>query len=232
MAGRKPRRARRWLGGAALLLSLVGGIAAWWQAGEWMPSRARYPIQGAETSAADGAVNWVALKASGADFAYLDASAGADVRDPAFTEGLAEARAAGLKVGAVHHYDPCRGAGEQAANFVTVVPRDAALLPPAVELDLDEAECAAPPAPAAMVSELTTFLNQIEGHVGKPAILKLSPAFEARYRLAPMLDRNLWLTGDYLAPGYAGRPWVMWTANTRLRSPAVDGRLRWIAVRP
>ena len=83
-----------------------------------------------------------------------------------------------------------------------------------------------------MQSELTTFINQLEAHSGKSAILKLSRGFEARYHVSAMIDRNLWVTGAYLAPGYAGRPWVMWSANPRLRSPAAAGRLRWVVVRP
>ena len=216
--------------GGLLVLILIG--AGWWEAGEWRPARARFAVQGAEVGSNDGAVNFAALKAGGADFVYLDASDGITQRNPGFEQNLTDAREAGLQVGALHRFDPCLGADSQVGNFVTVVPRDAKLLPPAVELDIDDEACAAPPAEAAMQSELTTFVNQLEAHSGKPAILKLSPAFEARYHVSAMIDRNLWVTGAYLAPGYAGRPWVMWTANTRLRSPAADGRLRWVVVRP
>lgn len=229
---------RRRLAGAAALVLLGASIAAWWQMGEWRPARARFPVQGAEIGAVDGRVNFAALKAAGADFVYLDASIGAKARDSGFEDDLAAARAAGLQVGALHRFDLCGDAGAQVGNFVTVVPRDAALLPPAIELDLDDARCPAPPAAEALQSELTTFLNQLEGHAGKRSVLKLSRAFEARYRVAGMIDRAIWATGGwwpldgYLAPGYAGRPWDMWTANPRLRSPAGEKRLRWVVVRP
>ena len=223
-------RRRLFAGGGLLGLLLAG--AGWWEAGEWRPSRARFPVQGVEIGSGDGAVNFAALKAGGADFVYLDASAGTALRNAGFEADLAKAREAGLQVGALHRFDPCLGADPQAGNFVTVVPRDAALLPPSVELDIDDEVCAAPPAEAAMQSELTTLVNQLEAHSGKSAILKLSRGFEARYHVAAMIDRNLWVTGAYLAPGYAGRPWVMWSANPRLRSPAADGRLRWVVVRP
>lgn len=226
------RVVRRRLFALAALLALVLAGAGWWAAGDWRPARERFPVQGVEIGRGDGAVNFAALKAGGADFVYLDASDGAARRDPGFERKLDSARAAKLQVGALHRFDPCRGADVQAGNFVTVVPRDAGLLPPAVELDLDEQTCAAPPAEAAMQSELTTLINQIEAHSGKPAILKLSRGFEKRYHVAAMIDRNLWVSGSYLAPGYAGRPWVMWTANPRLRSSAADGRLRWVVVRP
>ena len=226
------RVVRRRLLAAGGLLALVLAVAGWWLAGEWRPTRARFPVQGAEIGSGDGAVNFAALKAGGADFVYLDASEGITQRDAGFEANLAKAREAGLQVGALHRFDPCLGADPQVGNFVTGVPRDALLLPPAVELDIDDEACAAPPAEAAMQSELTTFINQLEAHSGKSAILKLSRGFEARYHVSAMIDRNLWVTGAYLAPGYAGRPWVMWSANPRLRSPAAAGRLRWGVVRP
>lgn len=222
---------RRLLAVGGLLVLLLAG-AGWWQAGEWRPSRARFPVQGVEIGSGDGAVNFAALKAGGADFVYLDASEGTTRRDAGFEASLTKARAAGLQVGALHRFDPCLGADAQVGNFVTGVPRDARLLPPAVELTIDDEACAAPPAEAAMQSELTTLINQIEAHSGKSAILKLSRGFEARYHVSAMIDRNLWVSGAYLAPGYAGRPWVMWSANPRLRSPAAEGRLRWVVVRP
>jgi len=228
---------RRWLGAGGLLVGLLA-IGAWWQAGAWLPQRATFPVQGIEHSASDGVVNFAALKADGADFVYLRASDGAKRRDAMFAADLANAREAGLQVGAILRFDPCADAGPQAAQFVTTVPRDAALLPPAIELDLDDTKCAAPPAEAAMASELTTLLNQVEAHAGRPAILKLSRGFEKRYRVAGMVERTIWATGGwwpldgYLAPGYSGRPWVMWTANPRLRSPASDERLHWVVVRP
>ena len=232
------RVVRRRLFALAGLLALVVFGAGWWEAGQWRPARARFPIQGVEVGSGDGAVNFAALKAGGADFVYLDASEGATRRDAGFEENLVSAREAKLQVGALHRFDPCRGADGQAGNFVTVVPRDAGLLPPAVELDIDDAACAAPPAEAAMQTELTTFVNQLEAHAGKGVVLKLSRRFEGRYHVAGMVDRTIWITGGwwpldgYLAPAYAGRPWVMWTANPRLRSPASAMPLRWLVARP
>ena len=222
---------QRWLAGAGLLVLLIGG-AAWWEARTWMPSRDDYPVQGAWLDAGDLPVNFHMLKQAGADFVYLTDGSGGSQRDPGFAESLAAAREQKLQVGAVHVYDPCSPADAQAANFVTTVPRDGKLLPPAIALDIDDKACRAPPDAAALDSELTTFLNQIERHTGKPAMLLLSRAFENRYHLAVRIDRNLWLEGAFLSPYYAGRPWVMWTASDRLRTAAASHALRWVVVRP
>jgi lysozyme len=232
MARRRGSSTRlRWLA-ALLLVALVGGIAGWWHLRHWTPERGMFPVQGVEIGSADEAIDWTALKAIGADFAYVDASASAFARDPAFARHLEGARAAKLQVGAVHRYDPCQPAGPQAANFVTVVPRDARMLPPAVELDRLADDCPIRVSDQAVESELMTFLNQIETHTGKPAILKITRQFERRYRIATAIDRNLWLVRDRFQPEYAGRPWTMWTANGALATEADDEPVRWVVVQP
>lgn len=229
-ASRVPAWAWRLLG-ALVLAAMVGGAWFWWNQRHWRPERTAYAAQGALVGSQDGDVDFTALKAVGADFVYVEASASAFARDPAVVTNLDAARAAGLRVGALHKYDPCQPADKQAANFVTVVPRDPKLLPPAVELEQVAEDCPVKVNDAAVVSELMTFINQIETHTGKPAILKLGPGFEARYHVAAALDRNLWLTRDRLEPDYAGRPWALWTANPALQTSAADQPLRWVVVR-
>ena len=230
MVRRKSSRSRLRLIGAALLLGLIAAGWGWWTLHHWRPARAAYPVQGIEVGSDDGAVAWPAAKAIGASFVYLDASASAFARDPAFVKNLEDARAAKLQVGAVHRYDPCQPAETQAANFVTVVPRDRTMLPPAVDLDLLAEDCPVKVSDAAVTSELMTFLNQIETHTGKATILKISSKFERRYHIATKIDRNLWLVRTRFQPEYAGRPWMLWTANSRLQSPASDQPLRGVVV--
>jgi lysozyme len=215
-----------------LLLLLAGGGWLWWQAQHWTPPRDKFPVQGVLIGARDGTADFKALQAVGARFAYLEASDGAAGRDAQLTRNMAAAKAIGLHFGAVHAYDPCAPAERQAANFMTLVPRDRSLLPPAVALSRTAETCKDPVSEAAVESELTTFLNQIEGHAGQPAVLLLSKEFEARYHLAERLDRGLWLERDWFQPDYAGRPWTLWTANSALRSEASETPLRWVVVQP
>lgn len=233
---RKGRGGRRyWLlraGGFVLLLALLGALYGWWRFIHWTPSRDAYPLQGILAGASDGDVDFRAFRTIGADFAYLEASDGARRRDPAFARNLDAAREAGLTVGAIHRFSPCDPAERQAANFVTIVPRDAALLPPVVSLDRIAADCPRHVVDAAVESELMTFLNEIEGHVGKPAILRIAPSFEQHYHTGRTLERNLWLESDWLQPAYAGRPWTLWTANSMLDTEASGEPVRWVVVQP
>ena len=232
MARRKSGRTKLRLLGALLLVAMIAGGYGWWYLRHWQPERELYPVQGVEIGVDDGKVNWRSIKAIGADFAYIDASASAFARDPAFSRNLEQAQAADMQVGAVHRYDPCQPADKQAANFVTVVPRDQKLLPPAVELDMLADDCPVHVSEAAIESELTTFLNQIETHTGRPALLKVTKRFEDRYGIAARIDRNLWLVRDRFQPDYGGRPWTLWTANNALDNEAGDSPLRWIVVQP
>lgn len=232
---RRGRGKTRWLWHALAMLALValvGGGWLWWNLRQWRPLETEYPDQGAEIDAADGNVNFRTIAAIGGSFAYLDASGGESGKDGAFARNLSRARAAGLQVGAVHHFDPCLKADGQSANFVTMVPRSADMLPPAIALAGTAENCPTPVSEAAVESELMTFINQVERHSGKPVILKVYPEFEAAYGVSSKLERQLWLVRTRFEPSYAVRPWMLWSANEGLVTEAASEPLEWVVVRP
>ena len=238
MARRKRTRARRGLSGAtkaALVLLLVLGVGAaygFYERRDWQPDEAAWPDQGALVGAADGPVAFDTLAGLGAKFVYLEASDGADGSDIAFAQNFARAKAAGLEVGAAHRFDLCDVADGQSANFVTIVPRDPSLLPPAILLEGTAADCPSRVSDAAVQSELMTLVNQIEAHAGKAVILAPDEPFEEAYGISRRIDRQLWLTSSWFEPDYAARPWLMWTANRWHKTEAADQPLRWVVVRP
>lgn len=224
-----------WLGRIFALFLLIGAAAAgwfWWEMQHWTPTEQAYPDQGVLIAADDGAVNFKTVAALGAGFAYLEASIGGDGLDPAFATNFEAANDAGLDVGAVHLFDPCTLADSQSANFVTVVPRTRNMLPPVIALGRTASNCEKRISDAAVESELTTLINQIENHTGKPAILKIKPEFEAAYGMSARLERNLWVNRTRFAPTYARRPWLLWSANEDLRSAASEEPIEWVVVQP
>lgn len=222
------------LRGIALVLLIAAGAAAylWWEVQHWTPDSSAYPDQGAYVSAEDGPVNFKTLKAIGAEFVYLQASEGSDGLDPKFAGNFAAARAAGINIGAVHRFDPCILADGQTAKFVTVVPRTADMLPPAIALIGTADHCPKSVSDAAVESELMTLINQIENHSGNPVILKVDPEFEAAYGISAKLERNLWVSRTRFAPTYTPRPWLLWSANEYLQSEAGEEPLEWVVVQP
>ena len=228
----KSRRGLKYTSGFLVLALLVAAGWAWWHMSNWQPDQAEFPAQGALIGETDGAVDFKALKATGADFVYLEASDGKDLRDRNFATNFADATGAGLQTGALHNFDPCVAAELQSANFATVVPRDGALLPPAIALERTAQSCEERVSAAGLESELMTFLNQVEMHVGKAAILKISHEFEDEYGLSARIGRKLWLSRERFKPDYGKRPWAIWTANTYLRNVASEEPVRWLVLQP
>ncbi len=218
----------RW--GIIMLGIALAVFVGWRYVTAWAPSRDEYPVQGIVVNESNGSPNWAELGATGVDFAYITAVEGARARDAEFQANLAGAQDAGIRFGALHHFDICRLASDQATMFITSVPRNERALPPAVQLDFSET-CKGRPNRALILSELATFLNQIEAHSGTPAILLLTPEFEKEYQVSKSIDRTVWLEGNWLLPDYSARPWVMWTANLKRRIDGVDGPVRWVVVR-
>lgn len=222
----------RWLrraGAILLLLLLATGLALWWAA-RWTPPREQFPIQGVTIDAGNGPVRWGSIKAAGADFAYVMATDGTDGLDPMFTRNMTAAREAGIQTGAIHRYSLCQLATDQASNFIRHVSRRADALPAVVWLDYDD-RCPDRPTRALLLSELATFLAQIEAHMGKRSLIAPGPAFEADYKVTQGIARTTWLRRDFFEPDYGAHPWAMWQANNFVRLSGADGTVGWNVLR-
>lgn len=219
----------RRIGAAAVLLLLATGLALWWAA-RWTPDRAIYPVQGVTIDADNGEVHWGSIKAAGADFAYIAATDGTAGVDARFARNLSRARDAGVQAGPIHRYSLCHLATDQAANFIRHVPRRADMLPAVVWLDYDD-RCPDRPTRALLLSELATFLAQIETHMGKQSLIAPGPAFEADYRVTRGIARTTWLRRDFFEPDYGAHPWAMWQANDYVRLSGADGTVGWNVLR-
>ncbi len=218
---------------AALALAVIIGWAwNWWTMRDFRPNSQVYTEQGVFVGEDDGEIRFETARAIGAQFAYVQASGGGRAKDERFAQNLKGAKQAGLQVGAVHLFDPCLPADPQSANFVTMVPRDASLLPPAIALEETASICLERVQDAAVESELMILINQIEMHSGKPVLLKLSSKFQRKYAISARIDRDLWLSRDRFTPDYAGRPWLMWSANDQLESEAAASPIEWVVVQP
>lgn len=235
MARKKSGSRKPWWVYFLATIALFGSVAFawhWWEMQSWRPSEAVYPDQGVFVGEEAGLSSFETARALGAKFAYLSASSGAAEKDGRFARNLPAARRAGLQVGAVHVFDPCVPADEQSANFVTVVPREKDLLPPAISLETTADNCAETVSDASVESELMTFINQVEMHAGKRVMLRLFETFENRYHIGSTIDRDLWLVQDRYSPKYATRPWLLWSANTALQSEIAPKPVEWMVVQP
>lgn len=216
-------------------LVFVAGLAAmafagWRFATQWRPSPQQFRFQGVDVDQSNGAIDWAAVKAGGADFGYIRATAGT-TRDEAFAANWDGARGGNVRRGAIHVYSLCRLARDQAAAFMATVPRDADQLPGALALDFAE-DCPARPERSVLLNELQTFLTAAETHLGKPMLLKVAKAFDAQYHVTGAVNRPVWSMQLAFPPEYAGRPWRLWQASSFRRLPGVERPLNWDVVAP
>lgn len=218
---------------ALLFTALIAavGLALLLYARSWAPSREKFPMQGVVLGQEQGEVEWAVLPHRNVDFAYLYATSGANLRDRNFTRNWAAARSVGIRYGAIHHYALCRSPRDQATLFIATVPRDNAALPPVVQLDLKDG-CNTRPDRKAALADISRFIEMIESHSGKPALIRVSKDFDALYNVGEGINRTLWLNGNVFTPDYAGRPWVMWTASDFRRLDGVENAVEWSVVRP
>ncbi len=211
-------------------LSLMAA-AGWQGATRWRPSESAYAFQGVDVGAAQGPVEWFTLRDQHVDFAYLTATRAARERDPAFETNWAGVYGAALRRGAIHVYSLCHRAIDQGNNFNTTVPRTPDALPPAILLDF-QPDCPARPDRNMLLGELDALIAMIEGHSGKPVLLKLSAGFDRYYRVSEAIARPIWAIGNFFPPGYAARPWRMWQASDMRRIEGVAQPVRWNVVAP
>lgn len=219
---------RLWLWGGLAAVASAFALALYLFALNWRPSAATFRFQGVDVSAANGPVDWDAVKAAGADFGYVVATDGAD-RDARFEDNWRGAAATGIRRGAIHVWSLCRPAADQANNFNTTVPRADDPLPPALSLDFAPG-CDTRPARDVVLEELRRFIVMVETHSERPVILFVSRAFEARYRVTEALDRPIWSAQNFFPPDYAARPWRMWRASDMRRIDGVSGPVNWDVV--
>ena len=215
--------------GPAIVIVGLFAVIAWTFAISWRPSSDTYPIQGIDVTENSGVIDWPTVRGSGADFAYIRATMGADGRDTLFAANWGSAYSSGMRRGAVHDFSLCRLAVDQANNFIVVVPRVKDALPAAVAID-ESPECGTPPARDVLAGEVARFAAMVESHTGKPVLLRISPAIEGKYRLSALLNRTLWATGSFFPPTYLSRPWRMWRANGMRRIEGADDAVGWDVV--
>jgi lysozyme len=223
------RRIARW-GIALLVLTLLAAVA-WVFAIGWRPSDKDYQFQGIDVSEASGPIDWMTVHGAdtGADFAYIRATYGADGRDTRFAQNWSDAYAADIRRGALHVYSLCRLAVDQANNFNTVVPEADDALPAAVSVDFSD-DCPDRPERAVLVGEIERFMTMVEAHTGKPMLLMTTKRIEAAYRLSEAIPRPIWSVQDFFPPDYAARPWRMWRASDMRRVQGIQGAVHWDVV--
>jgi GH25 family lysozyme M1 (1,4-beta-N-acetylmuramidase) len=140
---------------------------------------AGYPVSGIDVSAYQGQVDWAAVAAGGAKFAYVRASEQAGIADSYFTANYQAAKANGLYAGAYHRARPDLSSGKAQADYFldhAGYISDGKTLPPMLDIEWPRADWTGLNAcynmtPAQMSSWISGFVTEVAKRTGQRAMI-------------------------------------------------------------
>jgi lysozyme len=206
---------------ALIVIIIVGGFASYEGLSRYRPGLKAGERYGVDVSNHQGDIAWDKVAADGVSFAYIKAAEGDDFVDKRFADNWAKAGAAGITRGAYHFFTLCSSGAGQAENFLRVLPADANMLPPAV--DLEFAGCDRRPDNATVQRELRVFVDTVEQRIGKPVVVYALPSFEKKYPVSDALSHDRWQRRPFRRP--AGNGWTIWQASSLARVDGIHGHV-------
>jgi len=187
----------------------------------------RHDVHGIDVSKWNGDVDWRQVRKSGVSFAFIKATEGKDRIDPRFHEYWQGARAAGLPHAPYHFYYFCSSADEQADWFIQNVPRESIHLPPVIDVEWNPSSptCRFRPDAATVRSEMQRFMQRIEAHYGKQAIIYTSVDFHRENLVGAFQDHHFWVRAVAQHPSeiYPDRRWAFWQYTSTGVVPGIRG---------
>lgn len=187
----------------------------------------RYAIHGIDAARFQGRIDWRAARAAGVSFAWLKATEGGDRVDPGIDANMANARAAGVAVGAYHFYYFCRPAAQQAQWFIDQAPRRPGDLPPALDMEWNHTSptCRRHPPAAKVRADIRTFTAIVERQYGTRPVIYTTPDFYADNDLGALRGYDFWLRSVAAPPSeaYPQERWTFWQYTGSGVVPGVGG---------
>lgn len=203
----------------------LGLPAAAYFFGLWIPnnpSLSQYPIRGVDVSRHQGRVIWNSVAKNGIRFVYIKATEGGDFQDAQFTENLRDARVEGLACGAYHFFSLKTSGAIQAENFIKTVPKDAVVLPPAIDLE-SWGNASARPSPEAFQAQLVVYIEAIRKAYDREPVIYTPGDFASVY-LKNFPIKQFWVRDILFSPGFDGtKAWSFWQFTERAKVPGIKG---------
>jgi lysozyme len=177
---------------------------------------------GVDVSSHQGDIDWPSLAAGGIAFAYIKATEGGDFRDRQFQQNWSAAKAAGVPRGAYHFFTQCRSGADQAANFIRTVPRDAGVLPAAVDAE-HMGPCPRGQTVVDIRGEMLVFMNLVEAHYGKRPVVYVTWEFHQTYLDGYFETESFWVRSLFWPTSIRKDQWLFWQFHNGGRRPGIRG---------
>ena len=191
------------------------------------PAPTRMPVQGIDAARFQTYVDWSLVAGANIRFAFLKATEGGDLLDPAFKDHWRGAGRAGIARGAYHFYYFCTAPEVQARWFIRNVPKSAGALPPVLDMEWNpfSPTCQRRPDAATVRAEMQVWLDIVEAAFGQRPIIYTTPGFYEDARLDRLQGYDYWLRTTAKTPGEAfpGQSWRFWQFSATGIVPGVLG---------
>ena len=188
-----------------------------------------FAVHGIDVSKYQGPIDWHAVKAGGAAFAWIKATEGGNHADPRFMENWQGAKAAGVPRGAYHFVYWCRPWQEEMAWFEQNVPVDSDALPPVLDVEAtpESRTCKRTLTRESVVPEMRAMLQRMHRHYGKKPIIYVTVDFyQAILADNELEEYPIWIrsTKHHPTVKYGSRHWTFWQYQS-------DGRVSGIGAK-
>lgn len=185
-----------------------------------LSSIAGKPGHGIDVSSHSGAVEWDTVAAHGFEFAFVKASEGVDLADPAFATHWQNLKRCGIVRGAYHFYVSEDDPEEQARLFTSLVALEPGDMAPVVDI-----ETIGHDTQPGLPERLRKFLDILEAHYGIKPIIYTSANFWDKHLTSGFGDYPLWIAEyDVSTPripeGFAD--WHLWQWQGDAAVPGVE----------
>jgi lysozyme len=176
-----------------------------------------YSVRGIDVSNHQKQIDWKSVaQAGGYTFVFIKATEGERYRDAYFQANWRGTQKYGLLRGAYHFYVADEDGAEQANNYINIVPKEAGMLPPVLDLEVTGKDR------KVMLREIQVFLDRLEQHYGMRPIIYTDLDRYAEYIKGNFENYAIWI-GDALTPVQWSNVhnWTFWQYCDRGHIPGI-----------
>ena len=178
-----------------------------------------YRVRGLDVSSYQGQIDWKSVAQTGQyTFVFIKATEGKNYKDAYFQANWRGTKERGLLRGAYHFYSDSRTGSEQASNYISMVPKEAGMLPPVLDLEVSGKDR------LAMLREIKLMLSQLEQHYGMKPIIYTDHDRYAEYIKGNLEDYPIWIRDVFTPVSWSNiQKWTFWQYCNRGQVPGVTG---------
>lgn len=183
-----------------------------------------YDVHGIDVSRYQTSIDWEAVKQMKSrgislSFAFIKATEGNNLIDPAFRRNWQYAAESGILRGAYHFYRPGVNAEKQANNFINTANLQPGDLAPVLDIETTDGA-----SEKQIVEGISKWLQLVEKKYNVKPIIYTNASFYTRYLGEAFDNHPLWVA-HYFAPEgpRINRPWQFWQHSEKGRVNGIKG---------